>query len=114
MKRGFEQKTNVGLYSVNREEWVLAEQGCFMYNLCTVPLYDTLGSEAIQYIINQSELVLVVASKDKIPNLLKIKSSLLSLKIIVSLDATDDELKKSASDVGGTLFSLFLTRRFMG
>ncbi len=34
----------VGLYSVNRADWIIAEQACFAQNLCTVPLYDTLGT----------------------------------------------------------------------
>jgi long-chain acyl-CoA synthetase len=34
----------VGLYSVNRADWIIAEQACFTQNLCTVPLYDTLGT----------------------------------------------------------------------
>lgn len=100
VQNGFEPKSNIGLYSVNRAEWVLAEQGSYMYNICTVPLYDTLGNEAIQYIVNQSELRLIVASKDKIANLIKLKGELASLKWIVSMDPVDEELKKSATDAG--------------
>jgi long-subunit acyl-CoA synthetase (AMP-forming) len=33
----------VALYSVNRAEWIIAEQACYAQNLVTVPLYDTLG-----------------------------------------------------------------------
>eukprot|EP00158_Paraphelidium_tribonemae_P005228 Partr_v1_DN27234_c0_g1_i3_m39099 putative Acyl-CoA synthetase long-chain family member len=31
VKRGFDPKAFVGLYAVNRPEWVLAEQACFIY-----------------------------------------------------------------------------------
>jgi long-subunit acyl-CoA synthetase (AMP-forming) len=34
--------------------------------LITVPLYDTLGTEAIQHIVNQTELVVIFASGDKV------------------------------------------------
>jgi long-chain acyl-CoA synthetase len=64
--RKIPEKANIGLYSVNRVEWVLAEQGCFSQNYVTVPLYDTLGTEAIQYIVNQTEQQIVFASKDKV------------------------------------------------
>ena len=32
----------------------------------TVPLYDTLGKEAIEHIINETEIATIVASKDKV------------------------------------------------
>ena len=35
-------------------QWVVAEQSCNYYSRVLVPLYDTLGSEAVAYIINQS------------------------------------------------------------
>ena len=33
----------VGLYAMNRPEWIISEYACYAQNLCTVPLYDTLG-----------------------------------------------------------------------
>ena len=36
-------------------QWVVTEQGCNCYSRVLVPLYDTLGSEAVVYIINQGE-----------------------------------------------------------
>lgn len=81
-----------------------------------MPLYDTLGNEAIQYIINQSEQPIIFASKNKvntldsivvhlniiqINTLINLKSSLPTLKIIVSMDPIDDELKKKGNEFGG-------------
>lgn len=103
VKRGIEEKSNIGLYSINRQEWILAEQGSFMYNYCTVPLYDTLGNEAVEHIINQAELPIIVASKDKLAKLIGLKSSMPSLKIIVSMDQFDEEQKKAAKEAGAEL-----------
>lgn len=77
---------HVGLYSVNREEWVVAEQACNAFSLITVALYDTLGPNALEFSINHSELGIVVCTADKIPNLLKVASKCPVLKIIVSMD----------------------------
>jgi long-chain acyl-CoA synthetase len=49
------QKTFVGIYSGNRVDWVIAEQVCNHYSMVSVPLYDTLGDEAIEFILNQGE-----------------------------------------------------------
>jgi long-chain acyl-CoA synthetase len=38
---------SVGLFSINRAEWMMGEHACFMQTYITVPLYDTLGVEAI-------------------------------------------------------------------
>lgn len=63
---GVQDKDNIGLYSINRPEWVMAEYACYRLNLVTVPLYDTLGDEAIEHICNQTEMKLIVASKEKV------------------------------------------------
>ncbi|KAJ3345165.1 Protein MICROTUBULE ORGANIZATION 1, partial [Kappamyces sp. JEL0680] len=68
--------TNIGLFSLNRPEWVIAEQACYMYGYVTVPLYDTLGSDAIEYILKLAEVPIVVATADKTTKLLQLASNL--------------------------------------
>lgn len=58
--------------SVNRVEWVVAMEASHAYNFVIVPLYDTLGVEAMKHIINQTELKVVVCAP-------KLKDSLLNL-----------------------------------
>ena len=57
--------------------------------LYSVSIYDTLGPDVAEFIINHAELTCVAASLPHIPALLKIKSRCPSLKIIVSLDPLD-------------------------
>lgn len=38
-------------------QWVIIEQGCFTYSMVVVPLYDTLGTDAITYIVNKGTYV---------------------------------------------------------
>lgn len=42
----FHQSRRMGTF-VNFYSQIMGEQACFMYHLVTVPLYDTLGSDAI-------------------------------------------------------------------
>lgn len=65
-QQSFKEHECIGLYAVNRQEWIIGEYACYTRDLITVPLYDTLGSEAIQHIVNQTELKLVVASLNKV------------------------------------------------
>ena len=60
--------------------------GLASQSLFTVSLYETLGPEATEYIINHAELACVVCSLPHIPVLLKLAPRLPGLKLIVSLD----------------------------
>jgi hypothetical protein len=41
---GLEAGARLALYSVNRAEWLIAEQAGLCHAMLTVPLYDTLGT----------------------------------------------------------------------
>lgn len=58
-------------------------------SLFTVSLYETLGPDTTEYIINHAELACVVTSLPHIPTLLKLSPRLPSLKIIISMDSLD-------------------------
>eukprot|EP00835_Amoeboradix_gromovi_P004945 NODE_423_length_8874_cov_0.432023.p1 type:complete len:514 gc:universal NODE_423_length_8874_cov_0.432023:4821-3280(-) len=101
------KKANIGIYSLNRKEWTITELGCFRNNLITVPLYDTLGKEAIVHIINETEMSLCVLSRNRIQGIIDAKKEgvLKPLEIIVSMDDAEDSLKSAAQSVGLRLLS---------
>ncbi|KAL1311150.1 hypothetical protein AAFC00_001352 [Neodothiora populina] len=76
----------VGLWCQNRPEWQVVDLGCMSQSLYTVSLYDTLGPETTEYIINHASLAAVCTSLSHIPTLLKLAPRCPTLKIIVSLD----------------------------
>jgi long-chain acyl-CoA synthetase len=59
----------VSLYAKNREEWVVTDLGAMAAGITTVTLYDTLGQDSIDYILNQTSIKTVVCSSDKIRNI---------------------------------------------
>lgn len=65
----------IAIYAKNREEWTLTDLGCAMTNVTTVTLYDTLGKESIEYILDQTQIKTVVCSGDKLKNLLDIRQT---------------------------------------
>lgn len=76
----------VGLWCQNRPEWQIVDLGCMSQSLYTVSLYDTLGPDTTEYIINHASLAAVCTSINHIPALLKLAPRCPSLKIIISLD----------------------------
>lgn len=63
---GLKPHGRVGVYGPNCKEWMMAMQGCNRMNLYCVPLYDTLGENAIEYILKHSESSVVFAQGDKL------------------------------------------------
>lgn len=57
-----------------------------MAALTSVPLYDTLGPESTEYIVNLTEMPIVFASLAHVSLILSNKEKLPSIKAVVSLD----------------------------
>ncbi|KAJ1549319.1 hypothetical protein HK405_005480, partial [Cladochytrium tenue] len=80
------EKWRFAIYAPNRPEWVIADVAAHLFSLCTVSLYDTLGPETTEYILNHAEIPLVVASLDKVEKVLQLAPRCPELKVIVSMD----------------------------
>lgn len=65
----------VGIFSKNREEWLITEYGNFLYNFTLCPIYDTLGPEAISYVLNETEITTLIISEDSMKVFLKCKDT---------------------------------------
>ncbi|KAI8326523.1 acetyl-CoA synthetase-like protein [Martensiomyces pterosporus] len=87
----------LGIYSINRPEWLVAEFGGFRSRRYSVALYDTLGAESVEYIVNHAEIQVIVCSIDKIPKLLKLRSRIPGLKVIICMDSFDDHGRNPAA-----------------
>ncbi|KAI9886061.1 MAG: Peroxisomal membrane protein pex16 [Watsoniomyces obsoletus] len=83
-------KYGIGLWCQNRPEWQITDIACMSQSLFTVSIYDTLGPDVAEYIINHASLVCVVTSLPHIPSLLKLKSKCPTLRFIVSVDPLDE------------------------
>lgn len=59
---GLSARDAVGILGVNCPEWMVAMQACNRNNFVCVPLYETLGEDAIEYILAHSEARLVVVA----------------------------------------------------
>ncbi|KAK9909434.1 hypothetical protein WJX75_002244 [Coccomyxa subellipsoidea] len=80
---GLSSGCTLGLYSVNCRDWVLVEAACVSYSIVTVPLYDTLGPDAVRYISNHAELRAVTCSIALLPVLLKELQACPSISLVV-------------------------------
>ena len=51
----------VGVFGVNCREWMLTMQACNRMSLVCVPIYDTFGENALEFIVNHSETSIIFA-----------------------------------------------------
>ncbi|NXV26949.1 ACSL1 ligase, partial [Rissa tridactyla] len=111
LHRGFKPShvQYIGIFSQNRPEWVIIEQGCYAFSMVVVPLYDTLGTEAITYIVNKADLSLVFCDKpDKAQLLLTNveKGETPMLNTIVIMESFGMDLVERGKKCGVEVFSM--------
>ena len=95
----------VGIFAKNREEWVEVDIACVFQGITTIPIYDTLGREAMKFVFEQTNLQTVFCSGENIKKLLDGKKSgeLPSLKSIISFDPITEDQVKGAEALSMTL-----------
>ncbi|KAI0826724.1 acetyl-CoA synthetase-like protein [Trametes gibbosa] len=84
----------VGIWSKNCPNWLLVDLALQAYGKIGVPLYDTLGADSVEYVINHAELTVVFASPEHIPFLLTIAAKLSRVKMIISIEPLEDDEKR--------------------
>ena len=88
----------VGIYAKNRIEWLLTDFACTLFGLTSVPLYDTLGIENLNYCLNQTEMTTLFLTEATLKILLGLKDHG-KLKNVVLFDRVDAETVKKANDL---------------
>ena len=90
----------LGLYMKNCSYWVIAEQACYQMNAITVPLYDTLGRDAVAFVIRQVEMETILCSPGEIGALIAAKERCPSLRHVIVTSAFSRDVETEAESVG--------------
>eukprot|EP00029_Vermamoeba_vermiformis_P011063 TRINITY_DN598_c0_g1_i1.p1 TRINITY_DN598_c0_g1~~TRINITY_DN598_c0_g1_i1.p1 ORF type:complete len:659 (+),score=220.18 TRINITY_DN598_c0_g1_i1:19-1995(+) len=101
---GLNPKDTVGIYSRNRAEWLITAMASSSQSLVIVPLYDTLGPNAAEFIVNHAELSAVVVGKENLPSLLHLAKENKYLKYIIHMDPLTDATKQQIASYGHIRF----------
>lgn len=90
------------LYMKNCMEWVLAEYATYTAGGATVPLYDTLGSDTVRFILNQTGAQSVVCTRKELDNLCKVKreNPELAFANVIVVDGVTPEAAERAEAAG--------------
>ena len=80
---GLKPGDHVGMYSVNTAEWCVLDSAMTRTALVSVPLYDTLGPDAVRFICNHAELAAVCVSHACLPTMLGCLAECPTVKLLV-------------------------------
>ncbi|XP_070693585.1 long-chain-fatty-acid--CoA ligase 1-like [Pempheris klunzingeri] len=100
--------SHIGIFSQNRPEWTITELACYTYSLVSVPLYDTLGTEAIIYVIDKAAVSTIVCDVvDKVNLVLDcVKDREHTVKTIVLMETPSADLVSRGQQAGIHILSL--------
>lgn len=94
----------ISLYAKNREEWIETDLGCALTSITVVTLYDTLGKDSIEYILDQAFVKTLVLSADKIKTINELKKAgkMPLLTHLIYFDEAKPEDLENAKNAGLT------------
>ena len=82
----------MGIFGKNREEWTVVDLACMRNSVTIVPFFDSLGPDALAFVINQTQLTTMCIEKNQFDHLLKLKQVRCpSLQNIVLFDQSTPE-----------------------
>jgi long-chain acyl-CoA synthetase len=77
----------IGVWSRNREELYITDIACERQDITVVPLYETLGEEAVFVALDQTQLEVLCISKDIEAKLIPMLAKMETLKVIIHFDS---------------------------
>ncbi|KAG0344393.1 hypothetical protein BG004_004513 [Podila humilis] len=81
---------SLGIWAQGRPEWYISEMSCNFHNLVSVALYDTLGPDAVEYIVGHAEIPIIVCSANHVSTILQNANKMPGLKAVISMDSLQD------------------------
>lgn len=97
---GVPKGSSIGLYFINRPEWLIVDHACCAYSYVSVPLYDTLGPDAVKYIANHALVQVIFCVSQTLNSLLSYLSDLPTVRLIVVVGGMDDQIPSLPSSAG--------------
>ncbi len=87
---GVKKDDKIAIISENRPEWTYSDMAILGLGAIDVPLYPSLTSESVEFILNNSESKgIIVSTKFQLNKVLKIRNKCKTLKFIILLNEKD-------------------------
>ncbi|KAF1785172.1 AMP-dependent synthetase/ligase [Phytophthora cactorum] len=88
----------VGVFSKNQLEWCVVAHACDRMSYVLVPLYDTLGPDAVPFIVNHTELRVLFCGKKQFDVVMACVADCPTLKIVIQFEPVTEEQLQQAKE----------------
>lgn len=89
---GIPKGASIGLYFINRPEWMIIDHACAAYSYISVPLYDTLGPDAVKFIVNHAGVQSIFCVPETLNTMLTFLSDIPTVRLIVVVGGIDENM----------------------
>ena len=98
----------IGIYSKNREEWIITDLACMSQDITSVPLYDVQQAESINMIVEQTNMRAIVTTLKLSENVIKLKKQglLQSIRYLIVFEEPTPEIKEASEAAEIQMYSL--------
>ncbi|KAJ3440272.1 long-chain-fatty-acid--coa ligase [Anaeramoeba flamelloides] len=83
---GMKKGDPLALYAPNCTEWCIGESGCHCQSFVSVTLFDTLGYESSELIINECKIKFLLCDKTKLERIAELKPNCKTLEYIICIE----------------------------
>ncbi|KAF3328605.1 long chain acyl-CoA synthetase 4-like protein [Carex littledalei] len=94
-----------GIYGANCPEWIISMEACNAHGIYCVPLYDTLGSGAVEFIICHAEIEIAIVEEKKISEVFSSSLNKLLSKLIKCFGKVSTEQRQEVEKHGLSIYT---------
>ncbi|TMW62913.1 hypothetical protein Poli38472_005531 [Pythium oligandrum] len=106
LPRNAERQRMIAIYMKNSIDWIIAEQAAYSFGTVVVALYDSLGADSAEFILNQTELPTIVCTSVELAKLVAIRDKCPHLQNVIVSGSLDDALEARGKEVGLHVFTM--------
>eukprot|EP00698_Gefionella_okellyi_P006851 TRINITY_DN164_c0_g3_i1.p1 TRINITY_DN164_c0_g3~~TRINITY_DN164_c0_g3_i1.p1 ORF type:complete len:726 (-),score=151.83 TRINITY_DN164_c0_g3_i1:44-2221(-) len=103
---GMQPGEKLGVYAKNNEDWVVSEQATYQQSLIVVSIYDTLGPDTCEYVLNHGEVSTLIAEGSKFKAVMDIAPKCPGLKNLIMMGPVTSEQVEEAKAKNLSLYAL--------
>jgi len=86
LRRLIQPHQYLAICAKNRPEWMITDFACIFQGIVSVPIYTLFSKDEICYILNNTNVSVVVCDREMLPKFVDLHSQCLSLKHIICMD----------------------------
>lgn len=99
----------LGIYAGGSTRYLIQDLACILYNIVSVPIYDTLGEEATQFVFENTNLETLVLTMKHYQKMVEMKKEgkTTNLKnfIVIDCDSLTPQLKQEGTNAGLNVYT---------